>query len=274
MSGKRTPTRSSESARWTREQALLAFQLYCEMPFGQLHGRNAKVVELAALIDRTPGAVAMKCVNFASLDPRIRSSGRRGLSNVSALDRRVWEEFHADWAALLDECESSRSRLQSERRVRDAPKEPGDIDLGPDFTGDTRAALVRLRRGQEFFRRAVLSGYGYKCCISGVTDTRLLVASHIVAWKDDASIRLHPGNGLCLSAIHDKAFDAHLFTLDDHHRVVLSKGLKDTNDRFLRDVFWPVEGSTITLPERFAPEGPFVSRHRSRMQELDEGRPP
>lgn len=48
-------------------------------------------------------------------------------------------------------------------------------------------------------------------CVSGVSDARFLVASHIVAWKEDASIRLNPANGLCLSTIHDKAFDNHLF---------------------------------------------------------------
>ncbi len=128
-------------------------------------------------------------------------------------------------------------------------------------------ALIKQRRKQNFFRRAVLSGYGNRCCISGVSDKRLLVASHIVPWKDDVSIRLHPGNGLCLSAIHDKAFDNHLFSLTDEHRIVLSVQLKSTKDEFLRQTFWSVEGTPISLPDKFMPELDFVKRHRSRMND-------
>lgn len=76
---------------------------------------------------------------------------------------------------------------------------------------------------------------------------------------------LHPGNGLCLSVIHDKAFDNHLFSLTDDFRVVLSARLKDTSDQFLQDVFWPVEGKQISLPEKFVPDPKFIARHRAHM---------
>src|SRR3546814_20257900 len=101
----------SAKGNWTREQTLLAFQFYCETPFGQLHGRNKKVIELAGLIGRTPDAVAMKCVNIASLDPKVRARGRSGLSNASALDRQIWNEAHENWGELV----AGRSE---ERRLR------------------------------------------------------------------------------------------------------------------------------------------------------------
>jgi putative restriction endonuclease len=259
------PKKTSNAAgHWTREQLLLAFKFYCETPFGQLHSKNKKVVELASLIGRTPGALAMKCVNFASLDPAIRASGRSGLSNASALDRDVWDAFHADWNGLIEECDSLRAGLLREKN-NDASTEQEDAEMEPDFTGETRLALVKQRVKQSFFRRAVLSSYGGKCCISGITDQRLLVASHIVPWSDDASIRLHPANGLCLSAIHDRAFDSHLFSLTDDHRIVLSTQLKQTIDDFLRQVFWPVDDKPIALPEKFSPARDFVARHRAKM---------
>ena len=74
---------------WTKEQLKLAFHLYCQLPFGKLHSRNREIIELATLIGRSSGAVAMKLVNFASLDPAITSTGRKGLGNASALDREV-----------------------------------------------------------------------------------------------------------------------------------------------------------------------------------------
>lgn len=256
----------SESPNWSREQLLLAFQFYCENPFGKLHSRNQAIIDLANLIGRTPGALAMKCVNFASLDPRIRDSGRAGLGNVSARDRAIWAEFHANWEGLVEECERLHRYLRKWRgsegsSVADAPQ----CAEQADFHGGTRAAVVEQRVGQGFFRRAVLSGYDNKCCISGVTDRRFLIASHIVRWSEDPSIRLHPGNGLCLSAIHDKAFDNCLFSLTDDYRIVLSRQLRDTKDAFLRDVFVHLEGSEISLPDKFVPEREFIARHRDRM---------
>jgi len=52
---------------WTREQLILAFNLYCKLPFGRLHHRNPQIIELAGMIGRTPSAVAWKLSNFASL---------------------------------------------------------------------------------------------------------------------------------------------------------------------------------------------------------------
>lgn len=254
----------SANGNWTREQTLLAFKFYCETPFGQLHRRNRKLTELANLIGRTPSALAMKCVNLASLDPKIRESGRSGLSNASALDRKIWQEAHANWDVTIAECEDLLAHL---RRQMKLPEPDGVFsDEDRDFTGEARTALVKQRVGQAFFRRAVLSGYGEKCCISGVSDKRLLVASHIIPWNEDATIRLHPGNGLCLSAIHDKAFDKHLFSLTDDHRIVLSEQLRATKDEFLQQVFWPSEDKAIALPDRFLPDVKFIARHRERMQ--------
>lgn len=248
---------------WTSEQLKLAFAFYCQTPFGKLHSRNPQIVKLANLIGRTPSALAMKLVNFASLDPSITDSGRKGLSGASAKDREIWDEFHADWDALAIECEQLRRHLLHEHGM------PEEISQGDshafeldDYTGETRQAIVRQRIKQDFFRRAVLASYRGRCCISGVSDPRLLVASHIVPWREDKANRLNPSNGLCLSAIHDKAFDQHLFTLSDDFCIVLSSTLKQTTDKFLRDVFWPSEGKAIEMPERFAPHSSFLTKHR------------
>ena len=63
---------------WTREQLLIAFALYCRLPFGKLHYRNPEIVRIAEAIGRTPSALAMKLSNIASLDPEITSTGPQG----------------------------------------------------------------------------------------------------------------------------------------------------------------------------------------------------
>lgn len=242
---------------WTSEQVKLAFHLYCQLPFGRLHQNNPEIIDLANLIGRSPSAVAMKLVNLASLDPVIIASGRKGLSSASKLDRAIWDEFHADWEGLVLEA----------NRIREALGDTAptiDPQLLPDYTGQTRAQVVQQRIGQAFFRQTVLSSYHSRCCITGLAEPRLLLASHIVPWGKDQGNRLNPHNGLCLSALYDRAFDQGLITLDEAWRVVLSATLKKPEPA-LQKHFHSVEGRQIELPERFSPDPQLMQYHREQV---------
>ncbi len=260
-----SPANIMSSNRWTREQLKLAFNLYCQLPFGKLHSRNAEIIELATLIGRTPSAVAMKLVNFASLDPAITSTGRSGLGNASSLDREVWEEFHADWERLAVECALLNEQLRKRRVEPVSDTEPDDaFDLN-DYSGETRQVLTEQRIKQSFFRRAVLASYRGRCCMSGLSDSRLLIASHIVPWSKDKANRLNPSNGLCLSALHDKAFDKGLITLTDDFKILVSEDLKRGKEAFIQAVILPLDGRPIDPPERFMPQPEFVAWHRNKL---------
>lgn len=246
---------------WTKEQIKLAFHLYCQIPYGRIHGRNPEIIALAKTIGRTSDAVAMKMLNIASIDPAITSTGRAGLGNASALDRAVWDEFHSDWERLAVECQLLRQQLDQSAVPELEPE--SDSFSSEDFTGEMRQVLTAQRIKQHFFRRAVLSSYRGRCCMSGLSDTRLLIASHIVPWSYDKQNRLNPSNGLCLSAIHDRAFDKGLMTLSDDLKIVISEDLKRCDDVFVKEVLMPLNGKTIESPERFAPRLEFVVWHRN-----------
>lgn len=245
---------------WTKEQVKLAFHLYCQLPYGRIHGRNPEIVALAKVIGRTSDAVAMKMLNIASIDPAITSTGRSGLGNASALDRAVWDEFHSDWEQLAVECQILRQQLDK-NSAEDLETET-DALSPEDFTGETRRILTTQRIKQHFFRRAVLSSYRGRCCMSGLSDARLLIASHIVPWSSDKANRLNPSNGLCLSAIHDRAFDKGLISLTDDGRVVLSNELRRRDEEFVKTIFLPLENHQIEMPERFRPDVEFLKHHR------------
>jgi predicted restriction endonuclease len=132
-----------------------------------------------------------------------------------------------------------------------------------DFSAIDRKVLSLARVKQNFFRRAVLSNYRGRCCMSAVSDPRLLIASHIVPWSKDRTNRLNPSNGLCLSAIHDKAFDRGLISLTDDYRVIVSAELKRSTDVFVQDVLVKLEGHPIEMPERFRPTQEFIASHRA-----------
>ena len=77
----------SSGKEWRRAELIVAFNLYCKVPFGQLHKSNPLIIQLANKLGRTPSSVAMKLVNFASLDPTHKNRGVRGLSHASTSDR-------------------------------------------------------------------------------------------------------------------------------------------------------------------------------------------
>ena len=80
--------------RWTREELLVAFGLYCQMPYRMIQSNNPEIVPYAEAIGRTPAALAMKMWNIASLDDTIKDAG---LPNASATDRAMWAEMNEDW---------------------------------------------------------------------------------------------------------------------------------------------------------------------------------
>jgi predicted restriction endonuclease len=132
-------------------------------------------------------------------------------------------------------------------------------------TGPTETqATVKVRRGQQFFRQSILNAYGVSCCITGIRIPRLLVASHIKPWGKFPDERLNPRNGLCLSSLHDAAFDSGLITLDTEYRVVLSDRLKRYFPQpALEENFVPYAGVSIQMPDKLAePDSEFLAYHR------------
>ena len=246
--------------RWTKEQVKLAFHLYCQIPYGRIYGSNPEIIKLSKIIGRTADAVAMKMLNIASLDPAITETGRVGLRGASALDREVWDEFHSDWERLAIECQLLRQQL--DKNAAESLETENDELVPEDFTGETRQVITEQRIKQNFFRRAILSSYRGRCCMSGLSEPRLLIASHIVPWSKDKANRLNPSNGLCLSAIHDKAFDKGLITLTDEFEIVVSEEMRQRDDPFIREVILPLHGRPIEMPERFLPSTAFIARHR------------
>ena len=243
---------------WTRQELLVAFALYCRLPFGRLHSRNPEIVQFAEAIGRTPSALAMKLTNIASLDPEITSTGRSGLRGASANDRAMWEEMHSGWERFAIESQQAMEAVQAKEESTDEISQGrGDYPIGED-----RAVRTTMRVGQSFFRSAVMSAYDGECCITALSVPSLLVASHIVPWRHDRTNRLNPRNGLLLSALHDKAFDSGLMTINDDMTVRVSRIYADMDDRYFRDSIRRYEGQKISLPEKFSPGMEFLEYHR------------
>ena len=248
---------------WTRDQVLIALNLYCQLPFGRLHYRNPEIIEVAAKLGRTPGSLAMKLSNLASLDPNIVESGRKGLRGASALDRRVWQEFQDNPEQVGYESQLLMDILvDGSKSLHNLASEADEPEVPTSYRAETTTATVTVRMKQSFFRRAVLSSYDSTCCMSAIKHPSLLVASHIVPWAKDEQNRLNPANGLCLSALHDKAFDRGLLTVMPDLKIRVSSILREVEEGPLAMAFlMGLDGRSIRVPKKFAPDNEFLRYH-------------
>lgn len=249
--------------KWSREETILAYDLYCRIPFSKIGKNNSDIIELANLLGRTPSAVGLKMANLAHFDKELQARNVSGMSNASKLDEEISKEFENDWNGLSYQAQEIRARLQntSVDKIVDADTIIEIEQLPP---GEYRDSVMKTRVGQYFFRTAVLSAYRNKCCVTGIVMPELLVASHIKPWKDsDAKTeRTNPSNGLCLNSLHDKAFDRGLITIDKKYRIVnFSKLNNAVMDQETREWMMAYEGKEIILPDRFYPDKDFIEYH-------------
>lgn len=242
---------------WQRDELIPVLNLYYQIPFGKMHARNPQVIALAQLIGRTPGAVARKLGNFASLDPSEQQRGIAGSSNIGQADVVVWNEFYNNWEALAVESEQLLAKLSP----TSAEPETNLLEL-PIIEGLEREQLRRVRVNQHFFRKIVLAAYDQRCCITGLTIPSLLNASHIVPWAHAAEQRVNPHNGLCLNALHDRAFDRGLITITPDYQIQVATTLiKSSANSATNDLLLAYDRRQIELPARFQPDPAFLRYH-------------
>jgi putative restriction endonuclease len=254
---------------WTRAELLVALNLYHKLTFGQLHSRNPVIIALAEKLGRGANSVAMKLCNLASLDPALKLRGIKGLTGASALDRSVWTEFHARLNETVPASEDALRVLFEAGEDHDLevlPKEGVRVHKSPPRGPTEATASVKLRRGQEYFRDAVLNNFGGRCGVTGLAVRELLVASHILPWGKHPAERLDVRNGLSLSRLHDAAFDRYLIAFDDKFRLLLSPRLKsELSQRAVAENFGAYAGEPLQIPEDAAlPDSAFLAEHRRR----------
>lgn len=248
----------TESSRygqlWNRQELVLALELYCRIPFAKTKATNPSVRQLAAKIDRTPASVARKLGNFGAFDPELRKRNISGLGHGSHLDEELWNEFNNDWTSLVSEAHKIKSGLRHQRT--DEPEMP--LPSGPS----ERERIGKQRLHQAFFRQAVLSSYGSRCAITGISIPECLIASHIVPWSESAEARANPMNGICLSATMDRLFDFGLITFTEKLRVQVSPRVLDIRDEPVQRHIASYDRKRILRPERFLPKASFLEWHR------------
>jgi len=245
---------------WTYEQTLIALRVYLDTRYGRLNLSNQRLAEIGEMIGRSHSAVVMKCCNFASMDPFHAERGVKGLPNTGGVQKELWQEFQTDSDSVAEKMEAEWERLTLLHPV--SPTEYEESITIPDGPSEVERT-VRTRRLQRAFRTAVLVGYDCRCALTGLNVPPLLNASHIIPWKDSEGKRADPRNGLCLNALHDRAFDRGLLSFDKDFRAIIARDLDEIqNLGDLAQQLKGIEGKLLSMPERFRPSSEAMDYHR------------
>ncbi len=238
---------------------LLALHLYFRLPFGRMHSRDPEVIRLANLTGRTAGAIAMRLGNFAHIDPFHIERGIKGLANGRRQCEPIWDEYQSNREEFIFECEriiALHENQKIELKYRNLLE-----DL-PDLVGEETIREVKVRINQSVFRQFVFANYDSKCAISGISIPQILIASHIVPWSRDKDVRMNPENGICLSALYDKAFDTGLIGIDTKLKILLSNEIKEHKKLpYYEQYFGQFEGKTLAPAQKYLPRKEFLEYH-------------
>ena len=210
----------------------------------------------------------MKCCNFASLDPAERARGIRGLSGASQRDAEIFERLAHDIEALdfarIDAARRLRTPLIGSEAALSAPGLDEDAILqqvaAAPGRGDWELRAQRSRRYQALFRKIVLVSYESKCAVCHLRVAELLDAAHIVPWSAMPTGRLDPANGLSLCALHHRAYDRGLMTVDNEYRIVVAQTSKYPRPADPCGGLQPHTGA-LSLPQGFS-YVPMLASHR------------
>ncbi len=238
---------------WSDFEDAACLYLYLKSGRKQLDDTNSEVIKLAEAIGRTPTAVSYKMANFRYVDP---SSYGRGFKHISKTDWDVWNIYVNDierlqllYKFIISGHSSADAVLTEEKSIED-----GNYYI-PDSYG-----TVSLRVGEEKIRINALMLYKGRCSICGIDHPKLLVASHVVPWSADESVRGDPRNVILLCALHDRLFDAGLISVADDYTVLVSKALDEYNEA--KAVAIAVSGKKLSVPARYPPKLEYLRYHR------------
>lgn len=257
----------SEARRlWTRDELILALNLYLKLPFGKLHSGTPEIIHLANILGRTASSIAMRLNNFASVDPYHQQRGIGGLPGGKKQVEPIWQEFIDNKDAWLFESE----RILAEKEHTSIDYKFHDELQGTEhLKGEYKLREVKTRVNQNVFRQIVIANYNGRCAITGIDIPDLLLASHIIPWSKNEQERLNPENGICLSPLYDRAFDKGYIGINEKYEILLSPSLKKkTKEEYHAKYFASLVGTKIIMPKKYYPKKKFLQFH---MNEIFKG---
>ena len=196
--------------------------------------------------------------------PMYKSGGKMGQGNPKNYLSRISEECAQRLLKLIEENIDANVLPLIESIFDDVE----EINILEDYEEvdnqnipiTEKIALRNSRRGQGLFRARVIEIE--KCCrVTGLSNEKLLIASHIKSWKSSNNFeRLDGSNGLLLSPHIDKLFDKYYISFNkDGSLLVKNKSAKEALK------LWGITGVKILRPLSTKQEL-YMNLHRERLK--------
>ncbi len=143
---------------WTRDELILALDLYCRVNPLHTDEKHPDIVALSQLLNRlpihprvdkqeefrNPNGVYMKLCNFLRLDPDYHG---KGLESGSKLEELVWQEFASDRDRLAQTAQAIRNSYLS--LAVPTNEQEADELVGEDEEFPEGRVLTRVHRQRE-----------------------------------------------------------------------------------------------------------------------------
>lgn len=250
---------------WNREETIIAFNVYCKIPFKDSNKAHPTIIKYASILGRTPSALNMKVGNIGRLDPDLKDRGITGLIHGAKLEKEVWDEFYNNPEQLAYESERLIAKFSKKNLENSSMIEISNLPEGKE-----RDIIIKQRVNQSFFRASVMSAYNFKCCISGIGNPELLEACHITDWSQDIGNRTNPKNGLCMNPLFHKAYDKHLLAITPDFVIIVSNEMIENteNNTLFREYLVNLNGQKIIMPDKFHPRKDLLEFHYEQYKQI------
>ena len=179
--------------------------------------KSINTIKTAIECGRLVTSIISKLENFRSLETA--DEGNKGRPNGAKIDEIVWAKYYSKESRTIDlvrlRCDIAQSYVTDPSVILpEISGPPNNCDF------EMQSYAMRVRKGQQRFRRALQTLYAGKCAFTGTSEESVLEACHIIPHARTGNDS--PDNGLLLRSDIHVLFDEHLMTLanDGQHILV------------------------------------------------------
>lgn len=222
---------------WTRDEFILALDLYFRTPFGQIHKNNPDIIKLAEFIGRTPSSVGMRLSNYANCDPKLKAAGIKGLDGGKEKCQPYWDEFANSRGKLMSAAIEARTHIVESHS-----------NGGNQFYTHVSEWDNLVNEMYDYaFQDIVSKNYQSHCAISGMKASQFLVGCHIIPSSENEKEAMKASNGIFLNILYARAFVEGLIGFDTNYKIHFSPELQSHKLENGYHLFKRYEGESLKL---------------------------
>lgn len=198
---------------------------------------------------------------------KVNKEKREKAEKLKAKAIELFDKYKSKINSQISEIENEIA-TETEQTQKQKELINAQIKALENLEGSDIIALGKQRKGQGLFRNQLIEKYKGECCLCGITNKQLLIASHLKSWADsDKNEKVDENNGLLLCPNHDKLVDKYMISFDEEGKILISSALSQ-NDLILMNIVVDKK-IKITAGNEY-----FIRWHRNKFYELEEQRKP